>query len=75
MLIKDILLRDPSQQALVNNGQARITNEAADENVSKELRGELSTFVCEGQYVEGIVKILGDIKSPIEPLDVWDALR
>ncbi len=58
MLIKDILLRDPSQQALVNNGQARITNEAADENVSKELRGELSTFVCEGQYVEGIVKIL-----------------
>ena len=31
MLIKDILLRDPSKQALVNNGQARITNEAADE--------------------------------------------
>ena len=25
---------------------------------SKELRGELSTFVCEGQYADGIVKIL-----------------
>src|SRR5437899_2125338 len=58
MLIKDILLRDPSQHALVNNGQARITNEAADENVNKELRGELSTFVCEGQYADGMVKIL-----------------
>jgi len=69
MLIKDILLRDPSQQALVNNGQARITNEAADENVSKELRGELSTFVCEGQYEDGIVKILSSFLASrnIEP--------
>jgi prevent-host-death family protein len=25
--------------------------------------------------LEGIVKIVGDIESPIEPLDVWDALR
>jgi hypothetical protein len=58
MLIKDILLRDPSKQALVNNGQARITNEAVDENILKELHGELSTFVCEGQYSDGIQKIL-----------------
>ena len=33
MLIKDILLRDPSTHGLVNNGQARITNEADDGNV------------------------------------------
>ena len=58
MLIKDILLRDPSQEALVNNGQARITNESLDEKVMAELRGELSTFVCEGQYAEGMLKIL-----------------
>jgi hypothetical protein len=58
MLIKDTLLRDPSKEGLVNNGQARITNESADGNVTKELRGELSTFVCEGQYAEGIVTIL-----------------
>jgi prevent-host-death family protein len=25
--------------------------------------------------LEGIVKIVGDIESPIEPLDAWDALR
>lgn len=58
MLIKDTLLRDPSKEGLVNNGQARITNESADDNVTKELRGELSTFVCEGQYAEGIITIL-----------------
>jgi hypothetical protein len=42
---------------LVNQGQARIADKA-DEKVLNELRGELSTFVCEGQYAEGIIKIL-----------------
>ena len=58
MLIKDALLRDPSIYGLVNNGQARIANESDDGNVSNELRGELSTFVCEGQYSDGFQKIL-----------------
>lgn len=58
MLIKDILLRDPSAHGLVNNGQARISNEDDHGKVLTELRGELSTFVCEGQYAEGIQKIL-----------------
>ncbi len=57
-LIRDTLLRDPAKEGLVNNGQARITNELADTRVLAELRGELSTFVCEGQYAEGIIKIL-----------------
>lgn len=58
MLIKDILLRDPSTHGLVNNGQARISNEDDDGKVLNELRGELSTFVCEGQYADGMQKIL-----------------
>ena len=57
-LIRDTLLRDPAKEGLVNNGQARITTEPADHRVLAELRGELSTFVCEGQYAEGIIKIL-----------------
>jgi len=57
-LIRDTLLRDPAKEGLVNNGQARISNELADDRVLAELRGELSTFVCEGQYAEGIIKIL-----------------
>ncbi len=58
ILIRDTLLRDPSKEGLVNNGQARISNESAGDNVTKELRGELSTFVCEGQYAEGAITIL-----------------
>ncbi len=58
ILIRDTLLRDPAKEGLVNNGQARIVNESADDKVRQELRGELATFVCEGQYAEGIVHIL-----------------
>ena len=57
MKIKDILQRDPSTHPLVNKGQARIADKS-NEKVLAELRGELSTFVCEGQYAEGIIKIL-----------------
>ena len=58
LLVKDCLLRDPSQNPLVNNGQARITNDSLDDRALQELRGELSTFVCEGQYADGIQRIL-----------------
>jgi len=58
MLIKDVLLRDPSTSPLANNGQARIQNEAADEKMLAQLRGELSSFVCKGQYGDGMARIL-----------------
>jgi hypothetical protein len=58
MLIKDVLLRDPSRYDLVNNGQARIQNESADAKMLAQLRGELSSFVCEGQYADGMARIL-----------------
>jgi hypothetical protein len=55
--IKDILQREPSSHPLVNQGQARIADKS-NEKVLEELRGELSTFVCEGQYADGIQRIL-----------------
>lgn len=58
VLIRDVLLRDPVREGLVNNGQARITADFGDPRALAELRGELSTFVCEGQFAEGIIKIL-----------------
>ena len=58
MLIKQVLLRDPSRNPLANNGQARIQNEAADEKMLLQLRGELGSFVCEGQYSDGMARIL-----------------
>lgn len=57
MKIKDVLQRDPSTHPLVNQGQARIADNSNDK-VFEELRGELSTFVCEGQYADGIQRIL-----------------
>src|SRR5438067_8439216 len=55
--IKDVLQRDPSTFPLVNQGQARIVD-SHNEKALEELRGELSTFVCEGQYDEGVQKII-----------------
>ena len=57
MKIKDILYSDPSTKALVNNGQARITDDTTGKALD-ELHGELSTFVCEGQYADGTARIL-----------------
>jgi hypothetical protein len=57
MKIKEILQRDPSTHPLVNQGQARIGDNSSGK-VFEELRGELSTFVCEGQYADGIQRIL-----------------
>jgi hypothetical protein len=62
MNIQDILQRDPSTHPLVNQGQARIADKSNDK-VLEELRGELSTFVCEGQYADGIQRILQSFLS------------
>ena len=57
MRIKDTLQRDPTTHPLANQGQARITDRS-DDRTWAELRAELSTFVCEGQYQEGLQRIL-----------------
>ena len=57
MKIKDILQRDPATHPLVNQGQARIADRA-DERVINELKGELVTFVCEGQFADGFQRVL-----------------
>jgi hypothetical protein len=57
MKIKDILQRDPATYPLVNQGQARISDKKTEREID-ELKGELSTFVCEGQFAEGMQNIL-----------------
>ena len=57
MKIKDVLQRDPASHPLVNQGQARISD-SRNERTQSELRGELETFVCEGQYADGVQKII-----------------
>jgi hypothetical protein len=55
--ISDVLQRDPAVHGLINQGQARIADRSGEKELL-ELRGELSTFVCEGQFAEGIRKIV-----------------
>ncbi|HEY2394250.1 MAG TPA: type II toxin-antitoxin system Phd/YefM family antitoxin [Candidatus Angelobacter sp.] len=42
--------------------------------VAKLVSAEEGTHEFLGR-LEGVVKIVGDIESPIEPIDAWEALR
>lgn len=57
MKTREIFYTDPIAEPLVNNGQARITGEEQALTV-RELQSELRTFVCEGQYKDGLIRIL-----------------
>ena len=57
MKIHETLDRDPRTARLANNGQARIAD-AADERARAELRAELETFVCDGQFGDALQRIL-----------------
>ena len=57
MKILELLDRDPLRIGLANNGQARITP-GRDKRVMRELRAELETFVCKGQFADALQRIL-----------------
>ena len=57
MKICDALDRDPRTTRLANNGQARIVD-IADGPALEELRAELETFVCDGQFGDALQRIL-----------------
>ena len=57
MKIYEALDRDPRTARLANNGQARIM-ETDDEQAMAELRAELETFVCDGQFGDALERIL-----------------
>ena len=57
MKIHDILDRDPRTARLANGGQARIAD-VADGPAREELRAELETFVCDGQFGDALQRIL-----------------
>lgn len=57
MINRELFRRDPLASHLANNGQARIEDKAT-EGERAVLHEELSTFVCEGQYADGLTRIL-----------------
>jgi len=54
---RDIYLKDPSVQKLVNEGVANVNDDRSGEAM-EVLRYELETFVCDGQYEKGLELIL-----------------
>lgn len=63
MKIREVLRRDPGTP-LVNQGQARIAD-TTDHLVLEQLKGELSTFVCEGQFEKGLERIIGSFLASL----------
>lgn len=57
MLNRDVFQTDPEQYRLANQGVAKISFPPAPDGL-ETLRSELSTFVCDGAYAQGLSKIL-----------------
>ena len=54
---REIYVKDPDKNLLLNNGVATVTDEQTTEEL-RTLRYELETFVCEGEYAKGLKRIL-----------------
>ena len=67
---REIFQRDPVQSKLLNDGVAAV-GEATSSKEIETLRFEIEHFVCEGQYKEGLVRILesylGNVDSTAQP--------
>ena len=73
MLNRDIYSKDPTQIKLVNEGVAYVSDDMTDQALDV-LRYELDTFICDGQYEDGLNHILrtylNNINQPMQP-SVW----
>ena len=67
---RELFQRDPAVSKLLNDGVAAV-REAATEKEIETLRYELEHFVCEGQYEDGLIRILesylGNVSSTTQP--------
>ncbi len=74
MLNKEIYNKLPSENRLVNNGVAEVSEDHS-EAAQSVLRYELETFVCDGQYEKGIEvvldKFLLNLDSRNEQPGIW----
>jgi len=74
MLNRDIYVKPPKENRLVNNGVAEVSEDHS-EAAQAILRYELETFVCDGQYEKGLETILDkfllNLGSETEQPGVW----
>jgi len=57
MLNREFYEKDPRTNILLNNGVAKVTTGQSDPEIDT-LRYEISNFVCDGQYADGLKRIL-----------------
>lgn len=70
---REIYVKDPDQNLLLNNGVATVTDEQTTDEL-RTLRYELETFVCEGEYARGLRHILETYLTSLdrpEQAGVW----
>jgi hypothetical protein len=67
---RDLFLKDPTKNELLNNGVTQVRDIQNQEEL-RTLRYELETFVCEGQYARGLARILNtylqNLDQPEQP--------
>ena len=59
LLNRDVFYRDPDHNRLDNNGVSQVGNSSA-------LLYELRTFVCEGEYADGLERMLDAYLSSLD---------
>src|SRR5208337_1968282 len=73
MLNREFYEKDPRTNILLNNGVAKVTTGQSDPEIDT-LRYEISNFVCDGQYADGLKRILTTYLSQLgksEQPGVW----
>jgi hypothetical protein len=70
---REVYLKDPAENRLLNDGVAEVTDGRSDAEM-RTLRYELETFVCDGEYAKGMRRILDtylrNLDQPMQP-GVW----
>lgn len=70
---REIFVKDPAEIRILNNGVAEVTDGRSDAEM-RTLRYELETFVCDGEYSKGMLRILDtflrNVDQPTQP-SVW----
>ncbi len=65
MTNRELFERDPADAKLLNDGVAAVREAASDKEL-ETLRYELEHFVCEGQYEDGLRRILGSYVGNVD---------
>ena len=71
---RELFVLDPVENKLLNNGVAEINTDKNNDSGQRIIKYELKTFVCEGEYEQGLHRILNtyiqNINEPDQPA-VW----